>query len=95
MKRTCYNCAYVRETHFKKFRSRRTYITGEKKSRLSPHYGKVIYWCKKGPNRNPNSYKFAGCDKHETKAERRVINDKIKEKIYLDTMAKRLKDKSW
>lgn len=95
--RSCKNCAYLRKTGFKK-RSR--------------HYGRIIYWCKKtdlnkpGPYVNPaKDIETQVCKLHETKEERRIKNDKIKERIQRSIteaklydvrgQVKRIKTKEW
>ena len=87
MDRYCKNCAYLRKTCFKK---------------RSKHYGRIIYWCKKvdlskgGPYVNPaKDITTQVCKNHETKEERRLANDRIKEKILKDTETKRIKSKEW
>lgn len=84
MVRFCKNCAYLRRTHFKK-RSR--------------HSNCVIYWCKKcdpkklGPYINPRKgIAVQVCKLHETKEERRIKNDEIKERIQRSKINVRLYD---
>lgn len=97
MTRSCENCAYLRKTGFKK---------------RSQHRDRIIYWCKKvdlckgGPYVNPaKGIEMQVCKLRETKEERRIKNDKIKERIQhskieaklYDTrgQVKRIKAKEW